>query len=150
MDQALLDILYPQINSYIDGIKYALYENDRIASGKTRDSVESVITDYGFQIIADRNIMAIETGRRAGKQPPLENIIKWVEARNLDTNGQSIEAVAFVIARKIGAEGYEGTPNIISGITGDLSRVDRIADLVANYEMLKLSNGIDNVINDTN
>ena len=53
----------------------------------------------------------VEYGRRAGKQPPIDAIRKWVEAKPVvptpDANGRipTVRSLAYLIARKIGREG---------------------------------------------
>ncbi len=53
----------------------------------------------------------IEHGRGPGKQPPLDNIIEWVNKTQLQNEaageGMTARQMAFLIARKIGREGTE-------------------------------------------
>lgn len=143
------------MSSYVAGIKFALYENDRNASFKTSNSVHGTIKPNGFIIEANKNIMALETGRRSGKQPPIAVIVDWIQLRGIvpeERNGvtPSIDALAFIIARKIGRDGFEGTPNIISQVTGDLDRIDRLGDDVAEYYVQQISKSLDNGIDNIN
>lgn len=142
------EILSESMESYVAGVKYAIYENDRNATRKTSDSTEGRINDYGFQVLANKNILFIETGRSPGKRPPLSQMVEWIQARGITPDGISTEALAFLIARKIGNDGYEGTPNIISQVTGDLSRIDHLMNRVAEYEVLKISKVFDDVFAD--
>lgn len=55
----------------------------------------------------------VERGRRPGKQPPTSAIEHWIEVKHLVPNPMnnkipSTQQLAFLIARKIGREGYEG------------------------------------------
>lgn len=66
----------------------------------------------------------VEKGRGPGKQPPLDNIIAWVEQTGLaaiedvDGGNISVRSLAFLIARKIGREGTAGK-NIVGDIVAN-------------------------------
>lgn len=49
----------------------------------------------------------VDAGRQPGKQPPVARLRRWVELK-LGKRGAEAERVTFVIAQKIGREGYEG------------------------------------------
>lgn len=65
----------------------------------------------------------LETGRKPGKQPPLDPIQKWVQAKGIATD-ISTRSLAYLIARKIGKEGsllyrQGGNSGVISDFTND-------------------------------
>lgn len=56
----------------------------------------------------------VNNGRGPGKMPPLENIRKWIEIKPVlpevrDGKLPTTEQLAFLVARKIGNEGTQGT-----------------------------------------
>lgn len=51
--------------------------------------------------------LPVETGRRPGKQPPIETIQLWV-TRKLGLTGKDARSAAFLIARAIGRRGTKG------------------------------------------
>lgn len=50
-------------------------------------------------------IWTLEYGRKPGKQPPSSAILEWVKQRNLGSGESEQKSIAFLIARKIGAQG---------------------------------------------
>ena len=62
---------------------------------------------------------AVDEGRRPGKQPPLQDILKWVQTklpRNPDISDNSL---AYLIARKIGEEGTKPGTSFASKVLTD-------------------------------
>jgi hypothetical protein len=49
----------------------------------------------------------VEVGRRPGRRPPATALRLWVQ-RKLGVSAEAAPQVAFLIARKIGSEGYRG------------------------------------------
>lgn len=95
--------------------------NNRIASGnllnniefnvKTSDSTYSVIfsmEDYWWYV---------ENGRKAGKWPPMDKILEWIKIKPIlprpsNEKLPTPKQLAFLIARKIGEEGTQGTGDL--------------------------------------
>lgn len=50
-------------------------------------------------------IMTLETGRKPGRQPPVEPIQKWLQQRGIQPRDISQKSLAYLIARRIGREG---------------------------------------------
>ena len=63
-------------------------------------SIYSDMPDRDFNYI-----MTLETGRKPGKWPPRESILKWINERGITPSGISKDSLAFLIARKIESEG---------------------------------------------
>jgi hypothetical protein len=64
--------------------------------------------DVGFvsgQILAAPSVKYALNGRGSGKPPPVEEILKWMNAKGLETKAVTRRESAFLIARKIGSEG---------------------------------------------
>lgn len=95
--------------------------NNRIASGnllnniefnvKTSDSTYSVIfsmEDYWWYV---------ENGRKAGKWPPMDKILEWIKIKPIlprpsNEKLPTPKQLAFLISRKIGEEGTQGTGDL--------------------------------------
>lgn len=65
----------------------------------------------------------LETGRKPGKQPPLDPIQRWIQAKGISTD-ISERSLAYLIARKIGKEGsllyrQGGNSGVISDFIND-------------------------------
>ena len=52
----------------------------------------------------EKYFTVLETGRKPGKQPPLDPILKWIQAKNITTDIKD-RSLAYLISRKIGKEG---------------------------------------------
>ena len=105
-------------NEYQDN----LIRNDRIASGDLLNNIEYEITrgDFTYTIYVKMRDYwyYVENGRKAGKWPPIDNILRWIRVKpvlprpNAEGKLPTPQQLAFLIARKIGEEGTEGTQDL--------------------------------------
>lgn len=105
-------------NEYQDN----LIRNDRIASGDLLNNIEYEITrgDFTYTIYVKMRDYwyYVENGRKAGKWPPIQNILDWIKIKpvlprpNAKGKLPTPQQLAFLIARKIGEEGTEGTQDL--------------------------------------
>lgn len=105
-------------NEYQDN----LIRNDRIASGDLLNNIEYEITrgDFTYTIYVKMKDYwyYVENGRKAGKMPPIDNILRWITVKpvlprpNAKGKLPTPQQLAFLIARKIGEEGTEGTHDL--------------------------------------
>ena len=105
-------------NEYQDN----LIRNDRIASGDLLNNIEYEITrgDFTYTIYVKMKDYwyYVENGRKAGKWPPIDNILNWIKIKpvlprpNAEGKLPTPQQLAFLIARKIGEEGTEGTHDL--------------------------------------
>ena len=105
-------------NEYQDN----LIRNDRIASGDLLNNIEYEITrgDFTYTIYVKMKDYwyYVENGRKAGKWPPIDNILNWIRVKpvlprpNAKGKLPTPQQLAFLIARKIGEEGTEGTQDL--------------------------------------
>lgn len=105
-------------NEYQDN----LIRNDRIASGDLLNNIEYEITrgDFTYTIYVKMKDYwyYVENGRKAGKMPPIDNILNWISVKpvlprpNAKGKLPTPQQLAFLIARKIGEEGTEGTQDL--------------------------------------
>lgn len=105
-------------NEYQDN----LIRNDRIASGDLLNNIEYEITrgDFTYTIYVKMRDYwyYVENGRKAGKMPPIQNILDWVKIKPVlprpNSKGKlpTPQQLAFLIARKIGELGTEGTHDL--------------------------------------
>ena len=105
-------------NEYQDN----LIRNDRIASGDLLNNIEYEVTrgDFTYTIYVKMKDYwyYVENGRKAGKRPPIQNILDWIKIKpvlprpNAKGKLPTPQQLAFLIARKIGEEGTEGTQDL--------------------------------------
>jgi len=105
-------------NEYQDN----LIRNDRIASGDLLNNIEYEVTrgDFTYTIYVKMKDYwyYVENGRKAGKWPPIDNILNWIKIKpvlprpNAEGKLPTPQQLAFLIARKIGEEGTEGTQDL--------------------------------------
>lgn len=104
------------------------------ASGDFANSLEVVMlnNDTKAQLWGNSYAQQLETGRSAGKFPPINAILKWIDDKNISArlNGEiNKNQLAFLIARKIAREGWNrqgfGGVELISEVVTD-ERIDKI------------------------
>lgn len=105
-------------NEYQDN----LIRNDRIASGDLLNNIEYEVTrgDFTYTIYVKMKDYwyYVENGRKAGKWPPIQNILDWIKIKpvlprpNAEGKLPTPQQLAFLIARKIGEEGTQGTQDL--------------------------------------
>lgn len=105
-------------NEYQDN----LIRNDRIASGDLLNNIEYEVTrgDFTYTIYVKMKDYwyFVENGRKAGKWPPIDNILNWIRVKpvlprpNAEGKLPTPQQLAFLIARKIGEEGTQGTQDL--------------------------------------
>ncbi len=70
-------------SSSISEIKARFTATDANATGKTAGSLRDEYSDKVFTLYGSKAFRYTETGRRAGKMPPMAPIIEWMNARNI-------------------------------------------------------------------
>lgn len=108
------------------------------ASGNWADSLEVNVTGgLVATLIGEKYSEQLEYGRKSGKQPPSQVIEQWIRDKGIMqkiTGKISISSLAFLIARKIGREGwrregYGGVELISEVVTPE--RIQQIIDRVS-------------------
>lgn len=117
----LADVLYEFAVEVRNLYQDNLILNNRIASGNLLNNIDFrlKINDSAYSVIFSMEDYwwYVENGRKAGKRPPMDKILEWIKIKpilprlsseKLPTPNQ----LAFLIARKIGEEGTEGTGDL--------------------------------------
>jgi hypothetical protein len=110
----------------------AAYETSGIiSSGSWGAGVQVIELPNGFTIAAPDYI----NGRQPGKQPPSEAIEQWLKAKGIAAGLEKdigISSLAYLIARKIGKEGWQPRQqNLIDTIITP-QRIQQLLDKVQN------------------
>lgn len=125
------------------------------ASGKFADSLEVIQQSANkIQLWGEDYAQQLETGRLAGRFPPIAPIEQWIKDKGIASRieGQiTVSSLAFLIARKIAREGwkregYGGVELISDVITNE--RMQNIIDNVGASEAITFSTHIIGLIND--
>lgn len=140
--------LISKIQSWCDDSLVKLvsqYDTDgRRASGNWEDELDSKVeqNDRGFtvQILGAYYSFWMENGRKQGKFPPIAAIRQWIEDKGIIADGISRDSLAFLIARKISREGYQGKPTIASVMTDQWIR--ELVDTVGMYYVQNLRSDV--------
>jgi hypothetical protein len=104
------------------------------ASGNWADSLEVNVTGgLNAKIIGEKYSEQLEYGRKSGKQPPSKVIEQWIRDKGIMqkvTGKISISSLAFLIARKIGREGWkrEGYGGV--ELIGEVVTPERIQQII--------------------
>lgn len=106
------------------------------ASGDFANSLEVEINGLSAKLYGNDYAQQLETGRLAGKFPPISAITKWIEDKGIAgrIEGQiSITSLAFLIARKIAREGWNrqgyGGVELISEVITD----ERMQSIISKF-----------------
>lgn len=119
------------------------YRKGMNASERFVKELEVKVIDNSAKLIGPAYAQQLETGRRAGKQPPSSVIEQWIKDKGIASRIEekiSISSLAFLIARKIGREGwkrerYGGVELVSSVITPQRIQriIDRCGDVVVEH-----------------
>ena len=143
---AIQDILNAWGNQTVQIIRDNLSTTGTNASGETSRSLKSeLVTDKRLQVSGKEFIYVVETGRKAGKMPPVSKIKAWLETGKINIQG-SIDGAAWAISKKIANEGSSlfrkgGREDIITPAISD-QRVDDLIDQLATASELEIANTI--------
>jgi len=128
------------------------------ASGAFVDSLETVYsetpTSYNAKILGNDYAQQLETGRKAGKFPPISDIKKWIVDKGVFATALqtiTLSSLAFLIARKIANEGWKrerfGGVHLISSIITP-ERIQMIIDQVGAVETMRITTEIKGMLNE--
>lgn len=118
----LNDVLEAYKAEFEAAYKKNLEADDRKATGNLINSISTTIRTNGTSINVILNVADyfryVENGRGAGKFPPPDKILQWIQAKPVIprpmANGKlpTEKQLAFLIGRKIAREGYEGKDSL--------------------------------------
>ena len=124
------------------------------ASGKFADTLEVQITGLNAKLFGEDYSQQLETGRKAGRFPPINAIEQWIKDKGIANRIQgeiSISSLAFLIARKIARNGWKreehGGVQLISEVVTD-QRIQNIIDEVGAEQALIYSTEIIKLVNE--
>lgn len=124
-----------------------LLKNKTNASGTLASSITNILkktrNGYILETQAEDYANWVEYGRKAGKQPPLQSIIRYIQEkkaiqqspfiRTAKNRKQATKSLAYIIARKIGRTGTRKQPFIIPALKKVTTQIlaQRIGEYIA-------------------
>ncbi|WP_294822644.1 hypothetical protein [uncultured Flavobacterium sp.] len=121
-------------------IAAAYHASGTMASGNWPDTLEVQASENGAAITGAGYI----EGRGQGKPPPSEAIEQWIVGKGIAAqleNGLTVSSLAFLIARKIGREGWkppQGTESFIEAVVTP-QRIQAIIDKVGEIHLQRFT-----------
>jgi len=123
------------------------------ATGQWAESLRVQVGENGAEILQESYGEQLEFGRKPGKQPPSEAIEQWLIAKGIAARLEkdiSVSSLAYLIARKIGREGWNreqhgGTQLISSVVTPE--RIQRIIDTIGESQLNEFTSKISDYLN---
>jgi hypothetical protein len=118
------------------------------SSGKWANALEVIAQEDNVKIMGEEYSQQLETGRQAGRFPPIESIKQWILDKgvfNAILQEISLSSLAFLIARKIANEGWKrerfGGVDLISEVVTD-ERIQKIINEVGGVQMVRFTQEI--------
>jgi hypothetical protein len=123
------------------------------ASGQWAESLTVELGENGAEILQESYGDQLEFGRKSGRQPPSEAIEQWLIAKGIAARLEkdiSVSSLAYLIARKIGREGWNrkehgGTELISSVVTPE--RIQTIIDKIGESQLNEFTTKISDYLN---
>lgn len=113
----LRKVLERYADAWIKNAEANLMENDSNASGQLQRSMKLdkiVIDEKQMRVTVELEDYwyYVENGRKAGKMPPIQPIIDWIENKPVPpkVEGLTVKQQAYAIARGIGKNGTQPRP----------------------------------------
>lgn len=122
------------------------------ASGRFAETLEVRVEGLNAKLFGEAYGQQLETGRRAGKFPPIDAIKQWIHDKGIASRIQgqiSISSLAFLIARKIAKKGWKregyGGVELISSVVTD-ERIQKIINEVGLEQTMIFKTEIEKMI----
>ena len=118
------------------------------ATGKWAGSLNVQFTENSAELLQESYGEQLEHGRKPGNQPPSEAIEQWLVAKGIAARLEgdiSVSSLAYLIARKIGREGWDrkerGGTSLISNVVTP-ERIQQIIDKVGESHLESITSEI--------
>lgn len=134
----------------VDLYRNELADDGINASGKLSKTAQTIVEFDGRHLLVYLELedywKFVEYGRRAGKMPPINAILNWIKVKQIvprPINGKipDTRQLAFLIARKIGNEGYKGRHPIENITKG--SALNSVIEQIKNEIAKQITDSLD-------
>tara|TARA_X000000368_G_scaffold97531_3_gene74977 strand:- start:6636 stop:7082 length:447 start_codon:yes stop_codon:yes gene_type:complete len=112
MSERLAEILEKYKNTIVSQLKSRITSDGKIATGDLHNSISGIVEGKSISIFASEYWYVVNYGRKPGsKRPPIRPILDWMKVKGIKDEGgeRKTKSLAWVIAKKIGDEGIQGT-----------------------------------------
>ena len=137
-----------EVQKWLDESKakiIANYDRDNMrASGYFARSLETNVKEsqgrvIGVMVGANHSLF-VDLGRRAGKRPPISAILQWIDDKRIVPTDISKPSLAFLIARKIGNEGWKPKNSYPNGVISSVINQNEIDKLLISLSKVAATN----------
>lgn len=142
------EILKEELEDLVTDLIKAYDQKGMRSSGQWADELEVRVRTNTAAIYGIDYSEQLEFGRKAGKRPPVEVIEQWIVDKGIADSIDreiSIKSLAFLIARKIGNEGWKreefGGVNLISEVITP-ERITKILNKVSDAKLIEVSSDL--------
>ncbi len=123
----------------------ANYNRDNMrASGDFESSLKTDVkvsqTNVIGTLVGAYHSLFVDQGRRAGKRPPISVILKWIDDKRIVPTDISKPSLAFLIARKIGNEGWKPKNSYPNGVISSVINQNEIDKLLISLSKVAATN----------
>ena len=137
-----------EVQKWLDDSKakiIANYNRDNMrASGSFEKSLRNEIKETPGRVIATmvgaHHSLFVDQGRNAGKRPPISAILKWIDDKRIVPKDISKPSLAFLIARKIGNEGWKPKNSYPNGVISSVINQNEIDKLLISLSKVEKTN----------
>lgn len=129
MSERLAKILEQYKDTIVTKLKGRIISDGKVATGDLEKSITGIVEGTSISIFASEYWYVVNYGRKPGsKRPPIRPIIEWMKIKGIqESTPKKTKSLAWVIAKKIGDEGIQGTNffwetinSIVPSITKDI------------------------------
>lgn len=137
-----------EVQKWLDESKakiIANYDRDNMrASGNFARSLETNVKESQGRVIGvmvgAHHSLFVDQGRRAGKRPPISAILQWIDDKRIVPTDISKPSLAFLIARKIGNEGWKPKNTYPNGVISSVINQNEIDKLLISLSKVAATN----------
>ena len=137
-----------EVQKWLDESKSKIivnYDRDNMrASGNFARSLETDVKESQGRVIGvmvgAHHSLFVDQGRRAGKRPPISAILQWIEDKRIVPKDISKPSLAFLIARKIGNEGWKPKNRFPNGVISSVINEVEINKLLVSLSKVGAAN----------
>ena len=143
-----MNTIADEVKKWLDESKAKIivnYDRDNMrASGNFAKSLSNTVTEKNGRVVGvmvgSHHSLFVDQGRNAGKRPPISAILKWIDDKRIVPTDISKPSLAFLIARKIGNEGWKPKNSYPNGVISSVINQNEIDKLLISLSKVEKTN----------